>query len=189
MIVSGGWDNQVLSSDMRKTAAPSKYTGHTDWVTSVAVAPHVGTVVSCGWDTQIRTWASTSSSKVLSGHTSTVTSVAISPDNRIVASGSYDSTVKLWNLVGGHLDRTLAGHVGNVNKVAFSPKTNNLLLSAGDDHIVKLWDVASGLLKNEFVCQSPATALDAQTLNGELVMVYGDFIGNLYVARWNPARI
>jgi len=189
-VLSGGWDNVVLASDLRKTTpVPARYSGHTDWITSVAVAPHVGTVVSAGWDTNLRVWSSTASSKILSGHTATVTSVAISPDNRLIASGSYDSTVKLWNIVGGHLDKTLAGHVGNVNKVAFSPKTHNLVLSAGDDHIVKLWDVGSGVLKNEFVCQSPATALDAQTLGGELVMVYGDFIGNLYVARWNPGRV
>jgi len=56
-------------------------------------------------------------------------------------------------------------------------------MSAGNDHVVKLWDVATGNLKNEFVCQGPATALDAVTRSGELLMVYGDFIGNLYVTK------
>jgi len=80
--------------------------------------------------------------------------------------------------------KTLAGHVGHVNSVAFSPKTENLLLSAGSDRTVKIWDVASGRLKNEFICQGPATAVAVQRAGGDLVMVFGDSIGNVHMAKF-----
>jgi len=185
-VVSAGWDNAVKISDLRKTAPALVYSGHTDWVLSAASVPNLNYVASGGWDSTVRLWKSENNVSVLNGHTNTVTSVAASPDARLIASASYDSTVKLWNVATASLERTLAGHVGKVNKVAFTPKSDNLVLTAGSDHVVKLWDVATGYLKNEFVCHGPATALDAvSSKSGELTMVYGDYIGNLYVTRLN----
>jgi len=184
-LVSGGWDNNVLSVDIRRPGSPTIYRGHTDWLLSTAVVPNVGHVVSGGWDSTVRLWSGPNSSSVLAGHTSTITSVAVSPDARLIASGSYDSTVKVWNVVGGHCERTLAGHTGNINKVCFTPKSDNLILTGGDDRVVKLWDVPTGKLKNEFVCNGPVTALGAVSKAGELLMVYGDFIGNLYVTKFH----
>lgn len=74
-------------------------------------------------------------------------------------------------------------HRGRVNKVAFGPSSDGLLFSAGEDHTVKLWDSRSWSVRNEFVCQGPATAVSAKRSQaGKLVMIMGDSIGNLYLA-------
>jgi len=44
--------------------------------------------------------------------------------------------------------------------------------------------VASGRLKNEFICQGPATAVAVQRAGGDLVMVFGDSIGNVHMAKF-----
>ena len=75
------------------------------------------------------------------------------------ASASNDYTVKLWDAQSGKVLQTLDGHSGfgnskilshsdYVRAVAFSPDSE-MLASASDDCIVKLWDASSGEMLQE----------------------------------------
>ncbi len=65
------------------------------------------------------------------------------PMDTLLASGSHDDTVRLWDPDTGELLRTLEGHEGDVNSVAFSPN-GRLLASGSDDRTVRLWDPGTG---------------------------------------------
>ena len=75
-------------------------------------------------------------------------SVAFSADNRQIVSGSRDKTIKLWNTVGdckftyGPSPSGQAfpnSHSDWVSSVKFSPSADPLIVSAGWDAKVKVW--------------------------------------------------
>src|SRR5437016_5315459 len=57
---------------------------------------------------------------VQSGHVWGSAKVTFSPDGRILASGSSDNTIKFWDVVTSTQLRSLAGHLGWVNSIAFN---------------------------------------------------------------------
>jgi len=184
-VISGGWDKNVHISDSRVTMKKEIVKGGEDWIQAVAISSDRKSIISSGWDSIIRRWSLSPTTEMapLLGHSKMVSSLAFSQDTRLIASASYDCCVKLWNARDGKLEKNLAGHNGKVNAIAIAPKADGLVLSAGSDHRVIIWDVASGNLKNEFLCQGPATSVTVQRANRDLLMVFGDSIGNIDIAR------
>ena len=73
-------------------------------------------------------------------HGGGVRTVEFSPVNAsLVASAGESNIIKLWNLQTNTV-RTLRGHTGIVNSIAFSPN-GELLASVSDDRTIKLWNV------------------------------------------------
>ena len=70
------------------------------------------------------------------------------PDGDLLATGGHDGTVQIWRLSDcadpskpcGKLLRTLEGHTGKVNGVAFSPD-GRLLASGSEDGTVRIWGI------------------------------------------------
>ena len=53
-------------------------------------------------------------------------------------------------MVGGRQMHTLKGHLGGVWSVAFSPNSTRIVSGSGD-HLVKIWDTATGALVSSVV--------------------------------------
>ena len=135
------------------------FSGHHDWVQSVAFSPDGTKVLSGGKDNTLKLWE-TATGKILrtfSGHDSSVESVAFSPDGTKVLSGSFDKTLKLWETATGRHVRTFSwsllqpfsGHSEFVTSVAFSPDGTKVL-SGSEDGTLKLWETATGKLLRTF---------------------------------------
>ncbi|XP_030439188.1 coronin-1C isoform X1 [Gopherus evgoodei] len=86
------------------------------------------------------------------GHTGPVLDIDWSPHNdQIIASGSEDCTVMVWQIPENGLTLSLTepvvvleGHSKRVGIVAWHPTARNVLLSAGCDNIVVIWNVGTG---------------------------------------------
>lgn len=89
---------------------------------------------------------------LVSGHTGAVLDLKFHPFNQyIMATGSVDATAKVWSIPQEGLTTTLTepsvnleGHMKKVGLLEFHPTANNVLLTAGQDHKVVLWDIESG---------------------------------------------
>ena len=72
--------------------------------------------------------------------------IAVSPDERLIAAaGRGNPDVTVWDPASGALLFTLAGHFSGGGSLAFSPDSL-LLATAGNDGVVRIWDMESGQL-------------------------------------------
>ena len=110
---------------------------------SLGVAGHDATMAADGatWDSSSRRL------QPLGAPSDTVTRMVLAPDGSLAAGATEHSVLALWNGRDGTLLASLGGHKAPVRAMAFSPQ-GRLLVSAGADHGVHVWDVASrGLLQ------------------------------------------
>ncbi|KAL0028929.1 hypothetical protein WJX77_006509 [Trebouxia sp. C0004] len=66
----------------------------------------------------------------------------------VIASGSKDNQVRLWHCGTGQCLGVGDGHVAAVSAVAFTRRSNKLVISAGADKLLKVWDAAAALTAN-----------------------------------------
>lgn len=130
-------------------------TGHSHFVEDVIVSSDGQFCLSGSWDGSLRLWDlnTGNTTRRFIGHTKDVLSVAFSLDNRQIVSGSRDKTIKLWNTL-GECKYTINedGHTEWVSCVRFSPSTANpLIVSAGWDKMVKVWNLSNCKLRTNLV--------------------------------------
>ncbi|XP_058631006.1 coronin-1C-A isoform X2 [Onychostoma macrolepis] len=86
------------------------------------------------------------------GHTGPVLDIDWCPHNdQVIASGSEDCTVMVWQIPENGLVTSMAepvvvleGHSKRVGIVTWHPTARNILLSAGCDNVVIIWNVGTG---------------------------------------------
>lgn len=129
-------------------------------------------------------------SDVIMAHRGRVRSSAVldDPYSPLVATGDDDGTICLWEVMqGAQSVRSLRAHAGAVRDIAIRdlPDTGPLLLSAGDDRTVRVWNaVGQHLLTLEghraAVCATTFLSLP----DGQLVVASADEDGEIVV--WGP---
>jgi WD40 repeat protein len=121
------------------------WTGHTDWVTSVAFHPIKPLLISGSADKSARLWnlADGKTIRQFVGHTNTVSGVAFSPNGNRLATSSLDRTIKLWDVESGKLLAFEMRHPFPVLDLAFT-HDGKFIVAVGEGGMVKVWDADSG---------------------------------------------
>jgi guanine nucleotide-binding protein subunit beta-2-like 1 protein len=128
--------------------------GRSHFVQDVVISSDGQFALSGSWDHTLRLWDLNfgTTARRFVGHTKDVHSVAFSADNRQIVSGSRDRTLKLWNTL-GECKYTIeeGGHTESISSVRFSPNaTQPLIISAGWDRVVKVWNLSNCKLRSNF---------------------------------------
>jgi len=129
--------------------------GHSEPVSEVVLSSDGQFGLSGAWDKTLRLWDLNTGATVrtFQGHSKDVFGVAFSGDNRQIVSGSRDKTIKLWNTLGECKYTIIEDmHTDWVSRVAFSPSAKMpLIVSAGWDKLVKVWNLSSCKLRTNLV--------------------------------------
>ncbi|KAI9297531.1 WD40 repeat-like protein [Neoconidiobolus thromboides FSU 785] len=156
VLISASRDKSVIVWDLKREdlayGVPRKsLRGHNHFISDVAVSSDGQFVLTSSWDKTLRLWdlSTGNTTRQFVGHTDDVLSVSFSADNRQIVSSSRDKTIKLWNTVGEcKFDITTDNHSDWISCVRFSPNpANPLIVSAGWDKVVKVWDLTKFKLR------------------------------------------
>ncbi|KAL2826123.1 WD40-repeat-containing domain protein [Aspergillus cavernicola] len=163
MLLSGSRDKTLiiwnLTRDEQAYGYPKRsLEGHSHIVSDCVISSDGAYALSSSWDKSLRLWelSTGQTTRTFVGHTNDVLSVSFSADNRQIVSGSRDRTIKLWNTLGDcKFTITDKGHADWVSCVRFSPNPQNpVIVSAGWDKLVKVWELASCRLQTDHIGHS-----------------------------------
>jgi WD40 repeat protein len=143
-LASASYDRTVRVWDLATSRAERVLTGHSDFVHAVAWSADGQWLASASKDRSVKVVeAATGKSRLtFSGPEQDVLAVAVSPEGQVVSAG-YDPALLWWNSKTGERIRSQGGHGVAVHELAFS-RDGKLLLSAGGDGTLRLWNGASG---------------------------------------------
>jgi guanine nucleotide-binding protein subunit beta-2-like 1 protein len=176
-VVSASRDKKLMIWELTPDAETPGYarkllSGHSEPVVSTVLSSDGQFALSGSWDRTMRLWDLNTGASVrtFQGHTKDVNSVAFSGDNRQIVSGSRDKTIKLWNtLAECKYTITEDMHTDWVSCVVFSPSAKMpLIVSAGWDKLVKVWNLSNCKLRTNLVGHTGVVYSTAVSPDGSL---------------------
>ena len=147
------WDIETLTGSELTEPATEWVSPHTNFPTKMILSPDGRFLATASQDSTVILWDVTRDSPVeamtLSGHLKSVTDIEFSPDSQQIVSAS--DQVRIWDI-----SEAGYGEILNIADpsipFAFTPD-NQSLTTVSDDGIVKIWDVSTGNLIDEFDTQ------------------------------------
>lgn len=171
-------------NDPALAAAGHPAAAHEDLIRSLAFN-RTGDVLASGGFRTVKLWRRPKS-KLLSEIATALapTSFATSPDGRLLAVGLPTGAIELHDLAGQQPMRSLTGHEGAVNGLAFSPD-GATLYSAAADKTVRGWNAATGAPSGKFLLPAEPRRLAVASAGAQLGTADADHVIRL----WNTADI
>jgi len=140
-------DGLIRIHDVENTADDIKLAGNDNTPVRLRFSPNGKRLLSVGNDDSIRLWdIGSGENRLLLRSKQTVFVEAFSDDENLVAVGDKSGVVRVFPTAGG-TERTLEGHIGQIDALTFLPD-NARLVSGGKDHTLRIWDLATGNVRS-----------------------------------------
>jgi WD40 repeat protein len=129
LVATGGDDGDIRLWQADAPQAVGVLSGHTGWVTHLAVTADGTLLASGGPDRTVRLWRMPSGAPagVLTGHAKRLTALAVSADGEVLASGDASGAVRLWRLPSGEPAGVRTEHDRPVTEIVFTPDGGSLV--------------------------------------------------------------
>lgn len=174
--ISGSFDQSAIIWDPAKGVALAVLRLHQGSVNAVAALPD-GRFVSAGEDGRVAFWSADGQELLHATrvHDAPISALAVAPGGSALATAAWDGEARLLDVRDGRTLRTLRGHKGNVNGVAFL--AGGRIATAGYDGLVRIHDadgaarsIETGVALNTLVAL-PDGRLVAGGASGQLFFV------------------
>jgi WD40 repeat protein len=145
ILTIGTSDFGIYHFDLETGVCAEKHVGHQNSVFTVCY-DFKGNLFSAGRDAMIVAWQEGKPVKKIAAHLYSIHHLAMHDKGNLMASASMDKSIKLWDMESLELLKVIdkgrhAGHGTSVNKVLWLPG-RDLLISAGDDRSIRIWNIA-----------------------------------------------
>jgi WD40 repeat protein len=131
---------------------------HRDFVHSIAFHPN-GRLLATGGFRVVKLWDRPINVQLNKTGLGTVgISTATHAEKGLVAIGTQDNKIQIRTIADGKVVKTLEGHTGPVNGVAFT-KDGASVVSASEDKTVRVWSIATGKATRTITTPAAATAV------------------------------
>jgi Prp8 binding protein len=108
----------------------------------------------------------------LCGHDGAILEVDWSRDDKFLYSCSSDMTGAYWDIERGEIIKRFRGHKSIINSLRVSKRGYEMVCTASDDGIVKLWDTRQRNPVHQLVTDYPLTSVEF-SIDGGVVFVSG----------------
>jgi WD40 repeat protein len=187
LLVTGGSDNTVRTWDPVAGVRRGTFFGHGAPVAAVAVGSALGRGIVVSGDTHgvIHVWDAVSGKRLARLHSKNGVVFALSLVVRSGVSaacvaGDEGGTIRVWDLSDFKLIAELSDHHTTVRALAVSGSpTNPLLLSGGDDGVLRLWNSNTWKSIDAIDTTGHILSIDSTYVGGELVAALGGYWGTL----------
>ncbi|MBP0030976.1 AAA family ATPase [Roseofilum sp. Guam] len=147
----GSGNNQVKVWQVNTPWREMILLGHKNIVETVKFSADQKSIITASSDGTIKrfTFDSKRVQEIVNDEDTKYYQVSVSPDGRKIAAARDKKTVDIVDNLGRVLT-TLEGHTQVIANVAFSPKqeTEEILVTAGDDKSIKIWNTKGDLIKD-----------------------------------------
>jgi hypothetical protein len=166
LLVTGSGDGTVWIWDARTGELKAKAQGSRKPVWALSFSPDGSRIAAGGGDGLVRIWSWRGELlQTLEKLHESVLALAYSDDGEQITSGGTDDSLAVYSLPEGSVRTFATGH-GAVNRLMFSEK---LLVSAGRDSALRLWEPRTGKLIKALDAHNDSVYTLAMSANGQLL--------------------